>query len=127
MLKAVVFPAPFGPISPTISDSSTSSDRPSRARMPPKRRSTSTSSSSGMTHLYAAQPMDLQSTEKVGSPLLHFQKEETNGAATWRHRARFRGTDDRGADQLPRLDRRFVGRAVLAPEGLHPGLHDRAR
>ena len=44
-----------------------------------------------------------------------------------RHRTRLRGGDDRGRDQLPRLDRRLVGRAVLAPEGLHAGLHDRAR
>ena len=33
----------------------------------------------------------------------------------------------KGAITLPRLDRRLVGGAVLAPEGLHAGLHDRAR
>src|SRR3954463_2983385 len=36
-LKAVVLPAPFGPISPEIWPCSTSKDTPSRATMPPKR------------------------------------------------------------------------------------------
>src|SRR5439155_22282737 len=36
-LNAVVFPAPFGPIRPTISPTATSSDTPSSATMPPKR------------------------------------------------------------------------------------------
>src|SRR5689334_832590 len=76
MLNAVVFPAPFGPIRPAISPSPTSSDKPSSARMPPKRRSTSTSSRSGMAHLYAAHTTDLHPIESVGSPLLHFQKED---------------------------------------------------
>ena len=31
----------------------------------------------------------------------------------------FHGRDDRGTDRLPRLDRRLLGGAVLAPEGLH--------
>ena len=31
------------------------------------------------------------------------------------------------ADQVPRLDRRLLGGAVLAPQGLHAGLHHRAR
>ena len=39
----------------------------------------------------------------------------------------FEARHDRGPDQLPRLDRRRLGRALLAPEGLHPGLHHRAR
>ena len=32
-----------------------------------------------------------------------------------------------GSDLVPRLDRRLVGGAVLAPQGLHTGVHDRAR
>ena len=40
-LNAVVFPAPFGPISPEICPSSTSNDTPSSATMPPKRSVTS--------------------------------------------------------------------------------------
>ena len=39
----------------------------------------------------------------------------------------FEGRHDRGRDQVPRLDRRLVGGALLAPEGLHAGLHHRAR
>src|SRR5579872_71521 len=37
-LNAVVFPAPFGPISPVTEPSCTSSDTSSSATMPPKRR-----------------------------------------------------------------------------------------
>ena len=48
-------------------------------------------------------------------------------SAAWRRSTRFRGRHDRGPDQVPRLDRRLLGRPVLAPEGLHPGLHHRAR
>ena len=39
----------------------------------------------------------------------------------------FRAETHGGPDQLPRVDRRLVGSAVLAPEGLHAGLHHRAR
>ena len=35
--------------------------------------------------------------------------------------------DTTEGDLVPRLDRRLLGRAVLAPEGLHAGVHDRAR
>ena len=54
-------------------------------------------------------------------------EEERDGIADRRHGAGLRGRDDRRADQVPRLDRRLVGRALLASEGLHAGLHDRAR
>ena len=50
-----------------------------------------------------------------------------DGTADRRHRTGLRGTDHRRPDQLPRLDRRLVGGALLAPEGLHARLHDRAR
>ena len=43
------------------------------------------------------------------------------------HCAGFHGGHDAGTDQLPRMDRRRLGDPVLAPEGLHAGLHDRAR
>jgi hypothetical protein len=39
-LNAVVLPAPFGPIRPTVSPGSTSNETPSSATMPPKRRVT---------------------------------------------------------------------------------------
>src|SRR4051795_9945071 len=45
-LNAVVLPAPFGPMRPAISPSSTVSDSSSSARMPPKRRLTLSTSSS---------------------------------------------------------------------------------
>ena len=39
----------------------------------------------------------------------------------------FEADTTEGRDQLPRLDRRRLGRPVLAPARLHAGLHDRAR
>ena len=66
-------------------------------------------------------------TLRVISAQKSIRRGERIGTYDWRHRARFRGRDHRGPDPLPRLDRRLVGGAVLAPEGLHAGLHDRAR
>ena len=51
----------------------------------------------------------------------------SNGDPTGRRSPRLHRRHHRGHDQLPRLPRRRLGRPVLAPEGLHPGLHDRAR
>ncbi len=48
-------------------------------------------------------------------------------ASARRRRTRFHRRDHRGDDQLPRVARQQLGRAVLAPEGLHAGVHDRAR
>ena len=39
----------------------------------------------------------------------------------------FEADTTRRPHPLPRVARQFLGRAVLAPEGLHPGLHHRAR
>ena len=39
----------------------------------------------------------------------------------------FTAETTQGTDQLPQLDRRRLGDPVLAPQGLHAGLHDRAR
>ena len=39
----------------------------------------------------------------------------------------FEAETTEGKIGVPRLDRRLVGGAVLAPEGLHAGVHDRAR
>src|SRR3954467_7039187 len=47
-LKRVVLPAPFGPINPTISHSSTLSETSSRASRPPKRMEMPSSSSTDM-------------------------------------------------------------------------------
>ena len=41
--------------------------------------------------------------------------------------SRLRGRHHRGTHQISRLDRRLLGGAVLAPQGLHPRLHHRAR
>ena len=40
--------------------------------------------------------------------------------------ARLHGANHPGHDPLPRVDRRQLGDPVLAPEGLHPGVHHRA-
>ena len=39
----------------------------------------------------------------------------------------FTADSTEGPDQLPRVEGRQLGRALLAPQGLHPGLHHRAR
>src|SRR5215831_689748 len=44
-----------------------------------------------------------------------------------RYRPGFSGRNYRGEHPFPRLDWGFLGRALLAPEGFHPGLHHRAR
>ena len=49
---------------------------------------------------------------------------QPSGSAT---RPRLHRRDHRGPDRVPRLARRQLGRAVLPPEGLHAGLHHRAR
>src|SRR5215831_2781358 len=56
------------------------------------------------------------------------QKEgATNDTQDRRYRPGFSGRNYRGTHPLPRLDWGFLGRALLAPERLHPGVHDRAR
>src|SRR6185437_14395177 len=50
-----------------------------------------------------------------------------NGSSTRRYGTRFHPGFDRRPDPLPRLDRREMGGALLASQGFHPGLHDRAR
>ena len=52
-LNAVVFPAPFGPISPTISPARRSKDTSSSATMPPKRLVTFSTSRRGKGRTYA--------------------------------------------------------------------------
>ena len=66
----------------------------------------------------------------VGDILVRPESNDEGGTMTltdWRYGAGFRGGDDGGQDRLPRLARRVVGGPVLASEGLHPRLHDRAR
>ena len=54
-------------------------------------------------------------------------KEEHHDTRDQRYRPRFRSRDHARQDSFPRLARQFLGRAVLASEGFHPGLHHRAR
>src|SRR5262245_62390864 len=59
------------------------------------------------------------------------QKQETSrrtahGTGNWRYRAGFRSADDGRQNPLPRLDHGKLGRAVLASQGFHPRVHDRA-
>jgi hypothetical protein len=44
----------------------------------------------------------------------------------WSFVTELHGQDHPGPDRLPRLDRRQLGDPVLAPQGLHAGLHHRA-
>src|ERR687898_953504 len=53
-------------------------------------------------------------------------QEGSDGSADRRHGTRLRGGQHRRADQLPRVGRRLVGCPLLASEGLHAGVHDRA-
>ena len=55
------------------------------------------------------------------------QAEVCHGVADRRYGAGFRGANNRRQDPVSRLARQFLGGAVLAPEGFHPGVHDRAR
>ena len=66
-LKAVVLPAPFGPISPAISPRSTESETSSSATTPPKRRVTCSSSSSAKAALGPALDEVEQPPEDAGA------------------------------------------------------------
>ena len=54
-------------------------------------------------------------------------KENDHGPSHRKHRPGLRAGLVRGEDQVPRLPRRQMGRAVFAPRRLHPRLHHRAR
>src|SRR5215207_8879081 len=96
-LNAVVFPAPFGPIRPTIWPSRTSNETPSRATMPPNRRVMFRSESSAIDRrtLFGSDPK--------------WQKEHASGpnggySHSARERDRSRDPDDEGSEdhQPPR-------------------------
>ena len=55
------------------------------------------------------------------------REEAAHGSDDQRHGAGLHGRLDRRRDQLPRVDRRLVGGALLASQGLHARVHDRAR
>ena len=56
-------------------------------------------------------------------------QEETSGNGTedWRRSTQLHGRHHRGLDRLSRLDRRRLGDSFLPSQGLHAGLHHRAR
>src|SRR5262245_17139296 len=58
-LKALVLPAPLGPMSANSSDGSTANDRPSRTASPPKRRHRFSTSSSAIPPPAAAVLLDI--------------------------------------------------------------------
>src|SRR5690606_16638977 len=50
-----------------------------------------------------------------------------HGTSTWRRRTELHRRDHRGDDRLLRLEGRQLGGALLAPQGLHPGVLHGAR
>ena len=59
--------------------------------------------------------------------LAHTPGRLRHGITDQRHGARLRGRHHRRSDPVLRLGGRQLVRDLLAPEGLHPGVHDRAR
>src|SRR4051794_32923596 len=108
-LKIVVLPAPFGPIKPTISNSSTFNETSDRACRPPKRIDTPAASRTGMEPLSLEPPPDRRSdrAEPIG---LEDQCHDGEGAR--------KRLDDQLLVVLDELDTEEVGqvRQVLAPE-----------
>jgi hypothetical protein len=51
--------------------------------------------------------------------LLSLLSHQNDLSPSWKHRARLRGRDDRGADQVPRVVEQLVGRDLLAPWCAH--------
>ena len=108
---------------------STCQDRSSSHRRPATRRHRRTRRFGALRDASATlDPLEVDFLHAPGRPRgAHTQERGQHEFADRRYRTRLRGRDHRGHDQFPRLDRRLVGGAVLAPEGLHAGLHDRAR
>ena len=80
-------------------------------------------------HAKADQPCRLSRSAALGS--CGTQPSDTasrrhHGRTTGRRRSRLHRRQHRGPDQLPRVEGRQLGRALLAPEGLHAGVHHRA-
>src|SRR4051794_9777838 len=109
-LNAVVLPAPFGPISPTISNSLTSSETSSSACSPPNRIDRSRTSSTDTGALHSARP----------GVLVAVQREPPAGQPAGQRRELLpdaaRVQDD-GEQQEQRADElRCVGLRVVAAE-----------
>src|SRR6478672_13861725 len=110
-LKHVVFPAPLGPMSPTISNSSTSRATSSRACRPPKRIERSTASRTGIDtfRTWAAAGVQLEALALEPATDGRGDRAETVGLEDHRENgenARQRGDDVDGvvleeADRLP--------------------------
>src|SRR3954451_23985789 len=123
-LNAVVLPAPFGPINPTISHSSTFRFKPSIAVRPPKRMVRSRTSSTDIAALHRPDP---------GATVRVVQRELV-AAEPARERpddlAQSARVEDDGLQQQHRADHVGDVELVVAVEGAPPGLageplHDR--
>src|SRR5438876_4600040 len=131
-LKSVVLPAPFGPISPTISPASTSSDTSSTATMPPNRFVTFCTVSSAIAGDYPmASIRRLRESRNDCWALARGRDARARGLDAYGGRrgrgGRLRGRADR---QVPRLTVRRGDRDVPLrgrPAGGHEGAGPRAR
>src|SRR2546421_428019 len=86
-LKAVVLPAPFGPISPTISHSLTAIEKSWSACSPPKRMPTSRTSSTDICrHLASGRSPAVQGEPAPGHPLADRRDELAQAARSPDHR-----------------------------------------
>src|SRR5688572_31571469 len=105
-LNAVVLPAPFGPIRPTICPSRTSKETPSRATMPPNRRVMFRSESSAIDRrtLFGSDPKWQRNPPRSGKAATLLGCERVRGGD--RHDE---GSEDheprRGRDPLRRFPR----------------------
>src|SRR5437764_9020778 len=129
-LKHVVLPAPFGPISPTISNSSTSRLTSSKAWSPPKRIDSPAASRTGIDALrprpareidvepLALQPPPDRSGERPQP--LRLEDEGEDGEDTRQRRNDVDGVVLEEADRLPPV------REILAAEDVEHGEEDDA-
>src|SRR5262245_19420202 len=108
-LKAVVLPAPFGPISPETIPLATSKETPSRATIPPKRSVTSRTERS-TARSYARSGGGSTARAEPGTPVWNRLRKP--------RRARDRGADGPDEEQRPGGDegRRHLARVFLPPD-----------
>src|SRR3954453_22875414 len=115
-LKAVVLPAPFGPISPTISHSSTERFRLSIAVRPPKRMVRSRTSSTDIAALHGADACAavrvVQRELVAGEPAAERPDDLTETARV----------EDHGLQEQHRADEVGDVELVVAVVGAPPGL-----
>src|SRR5437660_12076505 len=129
-LKHVVLPAPLGPMSPTISNSSTLRLTSSRACRPPKRIDSCSASRTGIDTLRprASRQIELEALALEPPPDRRSDRAQALGLEDQgddRQHARQRRDDVDGV--VPEeADRRAPVGQVLAPEAVQEGEHDDA-